>query len=235
MRWGLEGLFVADCQAEALTAEKEGARRTEDVLLQPLKNSITVVVVRSCRNIIIFFITEEFSAPFSEQQYRIAILSSLYIIATPIGNLADITLRAIETLKSVDVIAAEDTRYSQRLLLYYGIHTPCFSLHDFNEDSRIEKIFLMLSTGKSVALISDAGTPLISDPGFRLVRAVQKGGFAVVPVPGACAAIAALSASGLPTDRFIFEGFLPVKAGALESRLQSLKDETRTIIFYESV
>lgn len=175
------------------------------------------------------------SAALFEQQYRITILSSLYIIATPIGNLADITLRAIEILKSVDVIAAEDTRHSQRLLSHYGIQTPCFSLHEFNEDSRIEKILLMLAKGKSVALISDAGTPLISDPGFRLVRAVQKGGFSVVPVPGACAAIAALSASGLPTDRFIFEGFLPVKAGALESRLQALKEETRTMIFYESV
>lgn len=162
-------------------------------------------------------------------------MSSLYIVSTPIGNLADITLRAIEILKSVDVIAAEDTRHSQRLLSYYGIHTPTFSLHEFNEDARIEKIFVLLSKGKSVALISDAGTPLISDPGFRLVRAVQKGGFSVVPVPGACAAIAALSASGLPTDRFVFEGFLPAKTGALESRLQALQSETRTIIFYESV
>ena len=162
-------------------------------------------------------------------------MSVLYIVSTPIGNLADITIRAIEILKSVDVIAAEDTRHSQRLLSHYGIHTPTFSLHEFNENSRIEKIFFLLSQGKSVALISDAGTPLISDPGFRLVRAVRAGKFSVVPVPGACAAIAALSASGLPTDRFVFEGFLPVKKGALESRLQALQSETRTLIFYESV
>lgn len=162
-------------------------------------------------------------------------MSTLYIVSTPIGNLSDITLRAIEILKSVDLIAAEDTRHSQRLLSHYEIHTRCISLHDFNEDARIEKIISLLSTGKSVALISDAGTPLISDPGFRLVRAVQQNGCKVVPIPGACAAIAALSASGLPTDRFCFEGFLPAKKAALESRLQALKDETRTMIFYESV
>ena len=161
--------------------------------------------------------------------------SSLYIVATPIGNLSDITLRAIEILKSVDFIAAEDTRHSQRLLSHYGIDTPCFSLHDFNEDSRIHKIIGLLSDGKSVALISDAGTPLISDPGFRLVRAVLQENHRVIPIPGACAAIAGLVASGLPTDRFRFEGFLPAKSSAQETQLQKLKNETCTLIFYESV
>lgn len=145
------------------------------------------------------------------------------------------TLRAISVLKSVDWIAAEDTRHSQRLFSEYDIQTPCFSLHEHNEDERIEKIITLLKSGKSVALISDAGTPLISDPGFRLVRAVQSANFKVVPIPGACAAIAALVASGLPTDRFVFEGFLPAKTGALEACLKKIKDEERTIIFYESV
>jgi len=161
--------------------------------------------------------------------------STLYIVATPIGNLSDMTFRAIEILKSVSVIAAEDTRHSQRLLSHYDIHTPLFSLHDYNEEARIEKIMALLESGKSVALISDAGTPLISDPGFRLVRAVRHAGFKVISIPGACAAITALTVSGLPTDRFIFEGFLPAKTGALESQLEKLKNETRTIIFYESV
>ncbi|MCX7121455.1 MAG: 16S rRNA (cytidine(1402)-2'-O)-methyltransferase [Gammaproteobacteria bacterium] len=161
--------------------------------------------------------------------------STLYIVATPIGNLSDITLRAIEILKSVDWIAAEDTRHSQRLLSHYEIHTPCLSLHEHNEDERIEQMLALLADGKSIALISDAGTPLISDPGFRLVRAVRNAHFNVVPIPGACAAITALCASGIPTDRFIFEGFLPAKIAALENHLEKLKNEARTIIFYESV
>lgn len=159
----------------------------------------------------------------------------LYLIATPIGHLSDITLRAIDTLKSVDWIAAEDTRHSQRLLSHYQITTSLFSLHEYNEDDRIQKILGLLSEGKSVGLISDAGTPLISDPGFRLVRSVRAAGFAVVPVPGPCAAIAALIASGLPTDRFVFEGFVPAKKSALRSYLLGLKEESRTMIFYESV
>lgn len=159
----------------------------------------------------------------------------LYIVSTPIGHLSDITLRAIDTLKSVDWIAAEDTRHSHRLLSHYQITTPVFSLHEYNEDDRIQKILTHLSEGKSIALISDAGTPLISDPGFRLVRSVREAGFSVVPVPGPCAAIAALVASGLPTDRFVFEGFLPAKKSALQSYLTTLKQETRTLIFYESV
>ena len=161
--------------------------------------------------------------------------STLYIVSTPIGNLSDMTLRAIDVLKSVDWIAAEDTRHSAKLLSHYGIDTKCFSLHEHNEDARIEKIITLLRSGKSVAIISDAGTPLISDPGFRVVRAVQKENFTVVPVPGACALIAALTASGLPTDRFMFEGFLPAKQAAVETVCEQLKNETRTLIFYESV
>lgn len=162
-------------------------------------------------------------------------MSQLFIVATPIGNLSDITLRAIDTLKAVDYIAAEDTRHSKRLLSHFDIQTPCFSLHEHNENARIKKIITLLSQGKCIALISDAGTPLISDPGFTIVCSVREAGFSVVPIPGACAAIAALSVSGLSTARFVFEGFLPVKQGTLESRLHSLKKETRTIIFYESV
>lgn len=160
--------------------------------------------------------------------------TALYIVSTPIGNLADMTLRAIDILKSVDVIAAEDTRHSQRLLSHYDIRTPCISLHEYNETARIQKIMSLLRSQKSVALISDAGTPLISDPGFKLVREMKKENFSVIPIPGACALIAALIASGLPTDRFIFEGFLPVKTGLLEKRLSELNIETRTMIFYES-
>ena len=160
--------------------------------------------------------------------------SALYIVSTPIGNLADMTFRAITVLKSVQVIAAEDTRHSQILLSHYHIHTPCISLHEYNEATRLEKIISRLRDKKSIALISDAGTPLISDPGFKLVRAVREANFPVIPIPGACASIAALVASGLPTDRFIFEGFLPVKSTALEKRLSTFKTETRTMIFYES-
>lgn len=162
-------------------------------------------------------------------------MSALYIVSTPIGNLSDMTLRAIEILKAVDFIAAEDTRHSQKLLSHYDIHTPLFSLHDHNEEARIEKVLSLLNDKKSVALISDAGTPLISDPGFRLVRAVRDAHYKVIPIPGACAAIAALSASGLPTDAFIFDGFLPAKKTALLAQLEKLKNETRTIVVYESV
>lgn len=160
--------------------------------------------------------------------------TALYIVSTPIGNLADITLRAITILKSVDVITAEDTRHSQRLLSHYDIRTPCISLHEYNETARIQKIMSLLRSQKSVALISDAGTPLISDPGFKLAREMKKENFSVIPIPGACALISALVASGLPTDRFVFEGFLPVKTGLLEKRLSELNIETRTMIFYES-
>jgi len=158
----------------------------------------------------------------------------LYLVATPIGHRDDMSLRALEVLKSVDFIAAEDTRHSQRLLQYHGINTPLISLHEHNEAQRIQPLLDRLVAGEQVALISDAGTPLISDPGYRLVTAMHDASIRVVPVPGACAAIAALSASGLPTDRFIFEGFLPAKQTARQKKLQTLADETRTLIFYES-
>lgn len=159
----------------------------------------------------------------------------LYIVATPIGNLGDITSRAIETLKSVDLIAAEDTRHSRHLLEQYNIKTSTFSLHQYNEKNRLDFILSRLEQGQSIALISDAGTPLISDPGFALVNTVIEAGFKVIPIPGASAVITALCASGLPTDRFVFEGFLPAKGALRKKRLQALQHETRTLIFYESV
>ena len=160
--------------------------------------------------------------------------ASLYIVATPIGNLSDMSQRAIETLQSVDVIAAEDTRHSGILLQHFSIKTPSISLHDHNESQRSEILLARLQQGESVALISDAGTPLISDPGYKLVSLVRDHDIPVVPVPGSCAVIAALSASGLPSDRFTFEGFLPSKQGARQQALQLLIDESRTMIFYDA-
>lgn len=160
--------------------------------------------------------------------------SGLYVVATPIGNLGDLSGRAVEILRGVDYIAAEDTRHSQRLLQHYAINTPVMAYHDHSDERAADKISDCLAAGGSVALVSDAGTPLISDPGYRLVRAVQDAGYAVHPIPGACAAIAALSASGLATDRFLFEGFLPARAGPRESRLAALSRETATLIFYEA-
>lgn len=159
---------------------------------------------------------------------------TLYVVATPIGNLQDITLRAIEVLKQVDRIAAEDTRHSGPLLNHYFIVKPTLSLHEFNERERHKIILDYLAAGESIALISDAGTPLISDPGFHLVREARKLNFPVVPVPGACAAIAALSVAGLPTDKFTFEGFLPPKVEARRNKLSALLHEPRTMIFYEA-
>lgn len=158
----------------------------------------------------------------------------LYIVATPIGNLGDISFRAIETLKSVDLIAAEDTRHSKYMLDNQQITTPTISLHEHNEQQRSQLLLEKLQQGQSIALISDAGTPLISDPGYRLVTLVRSAGIKVIPIPGSSALIAAISASGLPSDRFAFEGFLPPKAGARQQRLTLLADETRTLIFYES-
>ncbi len=158
----------------------------------------------------------------------------LYIVATPIGNLKDITLRALEILKSVDLIACEDTRHSQKLLGEYGIQKPLLSLHEHNEAQRIPMIVKKLGVGENVALISDAGTPLISDPGFRVVRAVIEAGGAVESIPGPCAAINALVVSGLPTDSFYFVGFLPPKSAARIRRFHQLKDFPSTLIFYES-
>lgn len=158
----------------------------------------------------------------------------LYVVATPIGNLEDWTPRAQAVLRSAHLIAAEDTRHSIRLMQHFGIETRLVALHEHNEQGRLEGLLADLEAGKDIALISDAGTPLISDPGYRLVAAAQAAGIKVVPVPGACAAIAALSAAGLPSDRFIFEGFLAAKAGPRQQRLKELAAETRTLIFYEA-
>lgn len=161
-------------------------------------------------------------------------IATLYIVPTPIGNLEDITFRAIAVLSSVDIIAAEDTRHSQKLLQHYSIQTRLISLHDHNEGKRTKQIIEHLQSGKSIALISDAGTPLISDPGYTLVNECRKASLNVVALPGACAAITALSAAGLATDRFRFEGFLPVKMMAKQQALQKLLRDTCTCIFYES-
>ncbi|GAB3781680.1 16S rRNA (cytidine(1402)-2'-O)-methyltransferase [Dyella agri] len=158
----------------------------------------------------------------------------LWVVATPIGHRDDFSARAIATLREVAVIAAEDTRHSKPLLLHHNIATPLIALHEHNEREVVEGIVRRLRGGESVALISDAGTPLISDPGFRLVRAARAAGVRCAPVPGACAAIAALSVAGLPSDRFVFEGFLPPKSAARRARLQELAGEPRTLIFYES-
>jgi len=159
---------------------------------------------------------------------------TLYIVATPIGNLGDITFRAIEILKTVDVIAAEDTRHSRKLLTHYNIITPLFSLHNYNEQHKIKTVLDFLDQGKSVALISDAGTPLISDPGYRLTLEAIEKKFNVVPIPGASALITSLSVASLPTDRFCFEGFLPAKSNLRKKYLSTLATEPRTLIFYEA-
>ncbi len=159
---------------------------------------------------------------------------TLYVVATPIGNLADITYRAVAILAEVQLIATEDTRHSMRLLQHYGIKTPCIALHDHNERQRTPKLIERLERGDAIALISDAGTPLISDPGFGLVKTARERGLPVVPVPGPSAVLAALSVAGIPVDRFCFEGFLPAKSGARRKRLQELNSESRTLVFYES-
>ncbi len=158
----------------------------------------------------------------------------LWVVATPIGHLDDMSARAVEVLKRVERIAAEDTRHSAPLLARYGIATPTTALHEHNEREEVERLLARLRAGGELALISDAGTPLISDPGFRLVRAARAAGVTVSPVPGPCAAIAALSVAGLPSDRFVFEGFLPAKAAARRERLAELAGEARTLVFYES-
>lgn len=158
----------------------------------------------------------------------------LWIVATPIGNLEDLGARARRTLEQVCLIAAEDTRHSARLTRHLGIDTPMLSLHEHNERARVAQLVARLLAGESVAVISDAGTPLISDPGFALVRAAHDAGIAVRSIPGPCAAIAAMSVAGLPSDRFVFEGFLPAKAAARRTRLEELAAETRTLVCYES-
>ena len=159
---------------------------------------------------------------------------ALYVVATPIGNFQDMTPRAVTILQQVDLIAAEDTRHSARLMAHCDIKTRMVSVHEHNERQRIEMIVHQLQSGASIALISDAGTPLISDPGYVVVKAVREAGFRVVPVPGCAAFVTALSAAGLPSDRFAFEGFLPHKSKARQIQFESLRLETRTLIFYES-
>jgi len=158
----------------------------------------------------------------------------LYLVATPIGNLRDFTFRAVDILQQVDLIACEDTRHSRPLLDHYGISTPTAAFHEHNEDATSPRLIERLQRGESIALVSDAGTPLINDPGFPLVRSARAAGIRVVPVPGPCALVAALSASGLPADRFAFEGFLPRKSSARKAALESLRNDSRTLIFYES-
>ncbi len=159
----------------------------------------------------------------------------LYVVATPIGNLDDITARAVRVLSDVNLIAAEDTRLSRRLAGRYGVRTPMVPYHDHNERRQAATLVARLGAGKDIALICDAGTPLISDAGYRLVRLAQDRGCEVVSVPGPCAAVAALSVSGLPTDRFVFEGFLPAKSPQRRRRLGTVQNDPRTLIFYESV
>ncbi len=159
---------------------------------------------------------------------------TLYVVATPIGNLADLTPRAVDVLGQVDLVLAEDTRHTAQLLRHCGLSKPLQSLHEHNERQKLESIVQRLQVGESLALVSDAGTPLLSDPGFPLVRRLRELDMPVIPIPGPCAAVAALSVVGLATDRFAFEGFLPARSGARRTRLEGLADETRTLVFYES-
>ena len=158
----------------------------------------------------------------------------LYIVPTPIGNLSDITQRALEVLQAVDLIAAEDTRHTGLLLQHFAINARLFALHDHNEQQKAETLLAKLKEGQNIALVSDAGTPLINDPGYHLVRTCREANIRVVPLPGPCAAIAALSAAGLPSDRFCYEGFLPAKSKGRRDTLKALEEEPRTLIFYES-
>ncbi len=158
----------------------------------------------------------------------------LYVVATPIGNLADLSPRALDTLRAVAAICAEDTRHTRQLLSHYGVEQSLIALHEHNEAGLADRIVTRLRAGESLALVSDAGTPLVSDPGFQLVAAARAAGIKVSPIPGPSALIAALSVAGLPSDRFAFEGFLPAKAGARRERLAALASEPRTLIFYES-
>ncbi|MCA6058561.1 16S rRNA (cytidine(1402)-2'-O)-methyltransferase [Thalassolituus sp. ST750PaO-4] len=161
-------------------------------------------------------------------------VGTFYVVATPIGNLADLTERAKQVLTSVDVIACEDTRHTAKLLQHLGLRKPLLSVHEHNERERVEQIARHLEQGQSMALVSDAGTPLISDPGYPLVQALRARGLNVSPIPGVSAIITALSAAGLPTDRFTFEGFLPHKSGAKREKLLAQEQEARTLVYYES-
>ncbi len=160
---------------------------------------------------------------------------TLFVVATPIGNLDDLSPRAREVLGRADLIAAEDTRVTGRLLSHVGIKVRSLALHDHNEENVVPELIEALESGNSVALVTDAGTPLVSDPGYRLVRAAHNAGITVSPIPGPSAPVAALSASGLPSDRFVFEGFLPTRQGARKRRLEVLRPETRTVLYFESV
>ena len=160
--------------------------------------------------------------------------SGLYLVATPIGNLEDISYRAVRILTEADLVAAEDTRHSRTLLAHYDIDTPLMSLHEHNESQVLDRVVELVAAGQAVALISDAGTPVISDPGYKLVCAVREAGLPLFTVPGASAITAALSVAGLPPDRFVFEGFLPAKAAARRKKLEDLREEPRTLVFFES-
>ena len=165
---------------------------------------------------------------------QVNLAAGLHVVATPIGNMRDVTLRALDVLAAVDLIACEDTRITSRLLQRYGITTPMVAHHEHNAAQIRPQLLAALDKGEKVALVSDAGTPLISDPGYRLVREAAEQGHRVIPVPGASATLAALSAAGLPTDRFLFVGFLPEKQGAREKTLQSLAGEQATLVLYEA-
>lgn len=173
-------------------------------------------------------------AEFAQSDTASAQLGTLYVVATPIGNIEDISARAIRTLKDADIICAEDTRHSQRLMQHYQINTPMMSLHEHNEMARIEQISDKLRQGQTIALISDAGTPLISDPGFKLVRELRKQGFRISPIPGPSAIITALSVAGLATDSFSFWGFLPAKSSGRKQVFNDLSQNRETLVFYES-
>ena len=170
----------------------------------------------------------------NESSHHTRLPPALYVVATPIGNLGDITQRALAVLGSVDLIAAEDTRHTGLLLQHFAINAQLFALHDHNEQSKADILIAKLKDGHSIALVSDAGTPLINDPGYHLVRRCREEGIRVIPLPGACAAITAMSAAGLPSDRFCYEGFLPAKTKSRCDTLRSLEEEPRTLIFYES-
>ncbi|MCP1064792.1 16S rRNA (cytidine(1402)-2'-O)-methyltransferase [Serratia symbiotica] len=170
----------------------------------------------------------------NQQQQSVISTSTLYVVPTPIGNLGDITYRALEVLKNVDLIATEDTRHTGLLLQHFAISARLFALHDHNEQQKTEQLLVKLQAGQSIALVSDAGTPLINDPGYHLVRRCHEAGIRVVPLPGACAATTALCAAGVASDRFCYEGFLPAKTKGRKDTLMALAEEARTLIFYES-
>ena len=169
-----------------------------------------------------------------KQHYHDIVAGILYLVATPIGNLEDLSFRAVRILKEADLVACEDTRQTRKLLDHYGLRKPAVSYHEHNEAARTPELIARLKEGAAIALVSDAGMPLVSDPGYRLVRAAIAEGVPVEPIPGACAAITALAASGLPTDAFHFAGFLPPKPGQRRKALEGLQDEDATLVFYEA-